>query len=266
MIANLMMYQRPQLVDAHNRYWQLIRTNLELAGLDGPESLSQDAEEFFVWNNPDLVLSQTCGMPYRTWLCDKVRLVGTPDYGLEGCPPGYYRSALVVRSVDPRETLAEYRDAIFAYNQTFSQSGYAASYWHLEPQGFWFENRLHTEQHLNSARAVAEGRADIASLDAMSWKLMEKYDDFAKDLRVLEWTEPTPGLPLITAKKNDAEVVFRAVKMAIEELTPADRALLCLRGIVGIPKDKYTAISNPPRTLSTRKEPNSDQTIDDLKT
>lgn len=246
MIANLMMYQRSQLVDAHNRYWQLIRQNLKLAGMDSPETLSQDAEEFFVWNNPDLVLSQTCGMPYRTWLHDKVELVGTPDYGLEDCPPGYYRSALVVRSDDPRTTLEEFRKATFAYNQTFSQSGYAAPYWHLQSHGFWFENRLQTEQHLNSARAVAGGRADIASLDAMSWKLMEKHDDFAKGLRVLEWTTPTPGLPLITAQGNDPEAIHNAVKAAIGELTPVNRELLSLRDIIRIPKDKYTSIPNPP--------------------
>uniref|UniRef100_UPI0026258F32 amidohydrolase family protein n=1 Tax=uncultured Paraglaciecola sp. TaxID=1765024 RepID=UPI0026258F32 len=36
--------------------------------------------------------------------------------------------------------------------------------WHVKPLGFWFENRLHTDQHLQSVKAVSEGRADIASL------------------------------------------------------------------------------------------------------
>ena len=175
MIASLMMYLRPQLVDAHDRFWVLIRQNLADAGIDAPAQLSQDADEFHVWKHPQLALSQTCGMPYRLWLHDKVSLVGTPDYGLEECPPGYYRSALVVRKSDRRSDPTAFRDAVFAYNQTFSQSGYAAPYWHLRPHGFWFDNRLHTEQHLLSAKAVAEGRADIASLDGTSWRLMEKY-------------------------------------------------------------------------------------------
>jgi len=246
MIANLMMYQRPQLETAHNRYWALIRKNLNEVGLDSPEHLSQDAEEFFVWRHPQLVLSQTCGMPYRTWFHDIVELVGTPDFGLDGCPPGYYRSGLVVRADDPRKVLLDFRDAIFAYNQTFSQSGYAAPYWHLQKYGFWFQNCLHTEQHLNSAHAVAEGRADIASLDAMSWKLMQQHDAFAKELKVLDWTAPTPGLPLITAKGNDAKAIFNAVKSAISQLDQSDKQLLGLCGIVEIAKDKYTSIPNPP--------------------
>ena len=245
MIANLMMYQRPQLVEAHSQLWTLIREQLAAAGMDSPESLSQDAEEFFVWKHPDLVLSQTCGMPYRTWLHDKVQLVGTPDYGLDGCPAGYYRSAIIVRADDPRTAIEGFKDATFAYNQTFSQSGYAAPFWHLQPKGFWFENRLHAEQHLESARAVATRRADIASLDAVTWRNIEKYEDFATKLRVLEWTDPTPGLPLITALGNDADLISKAVGNAIEALDARSKAELGIKGIVQIPKKEYLSVRNP---------------------
>jgi len=71
-------------------------------GIDSPEKLSQDAEEFSVWRHPELVLSQTCGMPYRIWLHGHVELVGTPNFGIDNCPAGYYRSALVVRADDAR--------------------------------------------------------------------------------------------------------------------------------------------------------------------
>lgn len=245
MIASLMMYRRAALDGAHIRLWDLIRHELSTRGMDAPTALSQDTEEFSVWRDPDLVLSQTCGMPYRIWLHDTVHLVGTPDYGLDGCPAGYYRSALVVRSDDPRSTVAAFRDGIFAYNQTFSQSGYAAPYWHLHPHGFWFENRLHTGQHLLSATSVAEGRADIAALDAVSWRLMQAHEPFAQKLRVLDWTAPTPGLPLITGAKNDPELVFDAVAAAIAALDAADRSALGLRGIVAIKKAEYLAVRNP---------------------
>jgi len=245
MIASLAMYQRPQLVDSHSRFWRLIASNLRDAGLNSPEQLSQNAGEDRVWQHPELVLSQTCGMPYRTWLHDKVELVGTPDYGLTNCPPGFYRSALVVRLDDPREELPEFRTSTFAYNQSFSQSGYAAPFWHLEAHSYWFENRLYTEQHLESARAVALGRADIASLDAVSWRLIQTYEPFASNLRVLEWTAPTPGLPLITAKGNDPAVIFTAVERAITQLQDKDRDLLGILGLVFIPKEDYLTLLNP---------------------
>lgn len=244
-IASLTMYKRPQLVAAHNRFWGLIRENLAASGVDAPEALSQQADEQVVWTHPDLVLSQTCGMPYRTSLHEKVQLVGTPDYGLISCPPGYYRSALVTRANEPRREIGAFEDAVFAYNQTNSQSGYAAPYWHVKPHGFWFENRLHTGQHLASAQAVLDGRADIAALDAVSWRLMLAYEPFAQDLRVLDWTDPTPGLPLITSKHNNASTIFDAVEKAIARLQTADKSRLGLRGIIPIPKEKYLAVPNP---------------------
>jgi len=245
MIANLMMYQRPQLIEAHARFWILIRKYLSAAGIDSPEELSQDAKECFVWEHPDLVLSQTCGMPYRTSLQNKVQLVGTPDYGLDGCLPGYYRSAIIVRADDVRRQIAEFRDTTFAYNQTFSQSGYAAPFWHVKPKGFWFKKRVHVLQHLESARAVVNGFADIASIDAVTWRDIAKYETFATGLRVLEWTEPTPGLPLITALGNDTDLIFKAVTDAIKALDEQNKSQLGIQDIVKIPKEDYLKVRNP---------------------
>ncbi|MGJ8615822.1 MAG: phosphate/phosphite/phosphonate ABC transporter substrate-binding protein [Sulfitobacter sp.] len=250
MIASLMMYMRPELDAAHARYWDLVRIELAARGVAAPVSLSNDADEFEVWNAPDLVLSQTCGMPYRTWLHDRVTLIGTPDFGVPDCPPGYYNSAIVVRADDTRATLPAFKDARFTYNQTFSQSGYAAAYALTKPLGFWFENRLQSHGHLNSARAVAEGRADIAALDAVSWRLIAKYEPFAGDLRVLEWTAPTPGLPYIAAASADKSATFEAVSAAIAALDDADRDALGIRELVAIPKVAYLAIENPPDSAS----------------
>lgn len=246
MIASLMMYQRPELADAHKRFWVLIRKNLAALGVDSPKELSQEAEEFSVWNSSDLVLSQTCGMPYRRWLHDKVQLVGTPDYGLENCPAGYYRSAIVVRADDKRTDLAHYRDAIFAYNQTFSQSGYGAPYWHLQPHGFWFEKRLQSNQHVGSARFVADGRADIASIDAVTWRNVLKYEPFADQLRLLDWTAPTPGLPLITSALSDATKVYDAISAAVSQLDRGDQSAIGIERVVKIAKEKYLCVPNPP--------------------
>ena len=156
MIASLMMYLRPETAEATGRYWALIRDALRAQGIPAPERLSDDAEEFAVWTALDLTLSQTCGMPYRLCLHDRVTLIGTPDFGVEGCPPGYYNSVFVVRANDPRETISDFHAARFTYNQTFSQSGYAAPYAHCRARGFWFAERSQSHSHRASAKAVAE--------------------------------------------------------------------------------------------------------------
>ncbi len=246
MIASLMMYLRPENADAHGRYWALIRAALARRGIDSPAAMSNEADEFDVWTAPDLVLSQTCGMPYRLWLHDKVTLIGTPDFGVRDCAPGHYRSAIVVRADDPRDTLAAYANARFTYNQTFSQSGYAAPYRCASDLGFWFPDRSQSHGHRSSARAVAEGRADIAALDAVSWRLIRRYDGFAKGLRVLDWTPPTPGLPYIAAANADRAATFGAVAEAITALTRDDADTLGIRGLTEIPRAEYLCIANPP--------------------
>lgn len=240
MIASLPMYQRPELDQAHDDYWQLIASKL---GYNFP--LTKEGHEADLWLNPDLLLSQTCGMPYRLGLHDKVTLIGTPDYGIEGCPPGYYRSAIVVRHNDPRQVKSEFKNALFAYNGKNSQSGFAAAYFDCQKDNFFFENTVCSGGHLNSAKMVAGGDADIACIDPVSLSYMEEFDRFYNELRILDWTSPTPGLPYISALGADQQKIFNAVSAAISELPSYTRDLLRLKGITYIAKEVYLAVPTP---------------------
>ncbi len=242
MIASLPMYDRPETAAANDRFWQAIRENLP----EGPDTLLRDAPLWDQWLSPDLILSQTCGYPFRARLHDKVTLVGTPDYGLPQCPNGHYNSVLVVRADDPRKTPPEFADTRFAYNEALSQSGWAAPQNYAAKQGFRFINPVQTYGHFNSAKAVAEGHADIAGIDALTWEMLIRYDDFTTALKIIDRTEPTPGLPYITAHNRDPGMVFSAIKTAIESLDALDRKTLCLRGIEAISVNDYFAVPNPP--------------------
>lgn len=249
LIASLMMYLRPETEGATQRFWSLIRDALAHEGIPSPVGLSQQADALAVWKDPDLVLSQCCGMPYRTRLHRHVNLVGTPDYGLEDCPPGYYRSAIVVRCDDQRNQLCDFQCATLAYNQPGSQSGFAAIWAQAAAHDFWFTNTLQTHAHLASAQAVADGRADITALDALTWRMIEQYDQLATRLRVLTWTTPTPGLPLITSQQHNPYSVFRAVRQAIMALSDDDLLILGLTDLIKIPSEDYLNVQNPPSSL-----------------
>lgn len=242
MIANLPMYHRPELIEAHNEYWQLIRKYLGEAGIDSPEKLSQDAGELEVWARPDLVFSQTCSYPYRKLIHKQVTLIGTPDFGVEGCPPGYYRSAFIVHKNDSRENLSEHKDSLFAFNMETSQSGHVAAMAETVKHGFLFQNKICSGGHLNSARMVATKETEIATIDVVSLKLMQHYEDFYADLKIIEWTTPTPGLPYITAGDADGSVFFDAVSAAISELSNEACEILMIKDLIKIPKETYLAI------------------------
>jgi hypothetical protein len=67
-IAALPMYDRPETRAATDRFWELTRDALSLRGIDAPEALTRDRDPWDIWQAPDLVLAQTCGLPYRSGL------------------------------------------------------------------------------------------------------------------------------------------------------------------------------------------------------
>jgi ABC-type phosphate/phosphonate transport system substrate-binding protein len=247
MIAALPMYDRPELTGATDRYWALIRDGLRARGMEAPEALRRgDAELMPQWLRPDLLLSQTCGFPYRARLHGKVQLVGTPDFGVEGCPPGSYRSVLIARADDPRGALAEFDGVAIAYNDGLSQSGWAAPQNHAAALGLRFPAGIMTGSHAASLVAVAEGRADLAALDAVTFRLLSRSHTAAALVKVVAMTDPTPGLPYICAETVDADAVFDTIAAAIPALDEADRAALGLRGLCRIPAETYLAVPTPP--------------------
>jgi ABC-type phosphate/phosphonate transport system substrate-binding protein len=247
MIASLGMYDFGPATGANDRLWAAVRDGLLARGVAAPKDLTRGEAAFWpAWEAPDLVLSQTCGYPFRARLQGRVAYVGTPDFGVDGCPPGYYRSVFIVRADDPRAAFADFDGASFAYNEPLSQSGWAAPQTHAAKWGLTLPPVVQTGGHRLSAHAVADGQADIAALDAVTWALMQGVDPVTEHLRVIEVTHPTPGLPYIAAKGAAADLIHEALADAIAALAPDDRATLRLKGIVRIAEAAYLAVPNPP--------------------
>ncbi len=249
-IASLPMYARPELAPALDALWALMRDDLRRDGIAAPEALCPAPDDLIGhWQRPDLLFSQTCGLPFRRVLHSKVALIGSPDFGLPGCPPGHYRSALVVRREDSRDSLAAFAGAPFAVNETMSQSGYAAPLVMAEARGIRFGPRRISGAHRASALMVAAGQADIAAIDAVSWRHMTMFDDWSVDLRVLDWTPPTPGLPFITAAPDLAPRIAEALARANAAL-PADlSSRLGLQAVVLIARATYLRVPDPVHLL-----------------
>ena len=247
LLATLPMYDWPHITPATDGLYAAVRDRLRAHGLDAPDLLTRDDSLWAQWESPGLVFGQTCGMPFRTVLHDRVALIGTPDFGLPDAPPGYYYSVLVVRRGETRPVEA-FIDRKLAFNGQDSQSGWAAPQNHVAARGLPpFANTLHTGAHRLSARAVAEGRADIAAIDAVTWRFFARFEPaFADRLTILDRTDPTPGLPYICAPDRDLAATRAAVTEAVAGLSPDIRAELGLRGIVAIPLERYLAVPTPP--------------------
>jgi ABC-type phosphate/phosphonate transport system substrate-binding protein len=246
MIASLPMYDRPEAAAANDRFWAGIARALAARGIAAPGGLDRATGLWEAWLSPDLLLSQTCGLPYRTRLHGHVTLVATPVCDLPGTPPGHYHSVIVARRTDPRRRFADFGGATFAMNDALSQSGWAAPAAEAAAAGIRFGAVRATGAHRASARAVAEGAADLAAIDGLTWRMIRRWDQSAAALKEIGTTAPTPALPWITALDRDPAPLALAIADALAGLSPADRDTLGLLGTTWIASESYLAIPNPP--------------------
>ncbi len=243
MFVSLPMYERNETQAAHASFWGLLREAMLRRGVDAPPALARDGTELMKdWLRPDLLMSQTCGYPFRTFLRERVTLIGTPDYGVADCPPRYYRSIFVCRADDRRSSFAEFDGTALAYNDEGSQSGYVGPLVHAREKGVQLNPSHRTGSHRLSVLAVASGKADIAAIDAVTWSVLRRWEPELDLVRQLDTTAPTPGLPYITGRKEHAKVLFEAVGEAIASLSEPDKSILHLRGLVQIPAETYFAV------------------------
>ena len=131
---------------------------------------------------------------------------------------GTYKAQYVVRADSGIETLADLEGKIWAYGDKGSTSGYLfpanqlmeefglESAEQLESE--FFGGTMETGGHDNSAIAVYEGDADVATtFDDVRTELEEEYPDVMEKLTILGYTEEIPNDTISVTKELDDEFV-----------------------------------------------------------
>ena len=205
------MYDWPGVRGETDAFWAEVARRLRAAGIAAPAALARNPEVDASWNDPDLLLGQTCGMPFVCGHCGAAGVVARPDYGLAGASGGVYRSVILARGEDargsgPGAVLAQ-RGRRVAVNEWRSFSGHVTLRAYLAglrsgaPDPF-FGAAVMSGRHIDSARLVAHGEADVAALDGVAWAMLQAYEpETAGRLAVLGMTASAPALPFITAPR-----------------------------------------------------------------
>ncbi|PRY23742.1 ABC-type phosphate/phosphonate transport system substrate-binding protein [Aliiruegeria haliotis] len=242
MIAALPMYDHPGVRAERDVVWACIRDQLRARGVDAPETLHRADDLWEQWRSPDLLLGQTCGLPFRLEFNRTQTLVGSIDYGLPDTPPGHYHSLFVVRRSDPRDRLEDFDGAVLAYNEAVSQSGWGNAI--TAPVRFTVGPM--TGSHRDSTLAVARGDAEIAAIDAISYRLIRAHTDFADTLKVVGRSPSTPGMALITAFPDLVQTLRNAITEGIAAMPQNAREALGVRGLTVISAADYMSVPIPP--------------------
>lgn len=250
MIAALPMYDWPELRADIDAFWSTWRDALRRRGVDAPERLTRDRPCEETWRAPDLLVGQTCGWPFVDRVSQWTRLIATPTYAAAGCESAFYCSWVLVRRDDPAESLRDLARRRLARNGPESLSGWRCVAADL-PSDLTV---IDTGAHRASMRAVIEGRADAAAIDAICWTLFNQLEpkDAAR-LKPIARTPLAPGLPFVTRRAcDDAELA--AIRGALfDALTdPTTREARARMLIVGVER-LDTAAYAPLRALGSAK-------------
>ncbi|NTY35024.1 phosphate/phosphite/phosphonate ABC transporter substrate-binding protein [Burkholderia diffusa] len=255
-IAALPMYN---VTPRHAALWRaLLRDALDaFENAGGPAHVALPDEPFddlhALWRRDDLLLSQTCGYPYRMLgLRETVHLIATPVFDAEGCDGARYRSVLIVSArvhAGGATTLAACRGLRAAFNGEDSHSGMNALRHAVAPHahdGRFFGSVTPFGSHLNVLRALASGDADCAAIDCVTFAYVrDALPDLLEEIRFIGTTASAPGLPFIASRVLE-ETQVAALQEALDRAVAADAErsrVLRLKGFERLLPDDYETIA-----------------------
>jgi ABC-type phosphate/phosphonate transport system substrate-binding protein len=218
---------------------------IEMAVLDHPPPAGLPE----LWARPDLGAVFMCGWPFA--LEGGIRpIIAAPVPAArwsEGKP--IYRAEFVVSAGSPYRTIDDVLGRRFAYNAEHSHSGWNMPFAHLAALGAppFAACVGPFVTHQRSIRAVAEGEADVASVDSYVLDLLRLHDPaLAAAVRVVEATTASPIPPLVGgALEPGAEQRLRTALLGLHESVPGLLAPLALRRFVAVSASDYTRTLQP---------------------
>ncbi len=254
-IAALPMYDFPWVAKANDALWAAIAARLREAGVEPPMRLTRAGDPAAQWRDRGLILGQTCGYPYMRDLRGVVVLVATPEYAFSGCDGAEHRSFLVSRARDPRRDLAEFRGARAALNGWDSNTGmnlFRATIARVARGAPFFGAVLATGSHEASLAAVAEGRADLASVDCISFALlMRGRPELRERVAIVGESPLSPGLPLIASAGLPSSTIASVRSALFSAL--ADPKLSEARAALGLKGARLTSAADYQRIVEIER-------------
>ncbi|MEM7799285.1 MAG: PhnD/SsuA/transferrin family substrate-binding protein [Chloroflexota bacterium] len=231
---------------------EIARALSETTGLEiffEPKALPTEAAEPLC--RGEIAMGWICGLLY-TIKVDKAavpfELLAAPVFAGEDVP--VYHSKLVVAKESPLSSFDDLRGSCLAINETTSYSGFHLLRSTLVQRGLtldYFGEVFVAGAHSKSMRAVAEGEADVATIDHSVFDyVVEAFPGIAGQIKVIGHLGPAPAPPFVVHQSVPEEAKMRlqqgflalGTDPAFIQLVQRHR----LQGLVSINDGYYDAI------------------------
>ena len=270
--VSLPMYDLPEVRSSHETLLRALASQAHAVGStsvaelisasEGSKAASAAAEDQSqtsaqLWDAPSLLLTQMCGLALYDRMSSRqgsqFARIATPSYRAHGCSPGTYKAWIVVRAADTSDgtytCLSDLAGARVAVNHLDSYSGCVglrAAVALIEhdatpPILFFHTKPLITGSHRRSLAALRAGEADCASIDCITWALLEQHaPEELRPLRIIGSTPSAPAPPLVTtaavAESPEGKALREAIRMtlgadAVDPLVRQAREILLIDDI-----------------------------------
>ena len=218
MIASFPWYDLPSVQWANDAIW-------EATGIPGDLERTMPVAD--QWRARNLLVSQSCGLDL--FVTDApIDPVLAPVFDLD-CAAGRYFSYLVRSAA---------LSAPAAVNSLSSRSGLSTLLAAFRPRAL-----LVTGSHRGSIEALQRGAASVASIDAVSWHILERDDPGRLEgLTVVERSAPAPSPPYVVRRGTGESVAERLRDALDQDCTRFARRALYLRSVVPVTRDSYRAV------------------------
>lgn len=246
-IASLPWYDFAETRPHHDAFWSIVRDQLIAVGVDAvPETLCRSGRVREDWNDPGLLLSQACGYDLLLRNPPPLRLVATPAFEFAGCSGPNYTSHIVTRSALGATTLSDLQGLRCVINGPASHSGMNGlrAMTRARTDGRFFSSVVVTDSHEASLGRIQRGEADVASIDCITYGLLQRYRPSALEgIARVEQTAPAAAPPFVThATTSGADAEHLRDALAHAASGPSGRAL-GLRGVVDLSLEDYEPIA-----------------------
>lgn len=156
-----------------------------------------------------------CDYPFL-YLKDLVRLLAIP---LNNGRP-YYRAYLLVHAENSKPaSMADLKDAAFAFSDPYSNTGYLYPRYQVRQLGedpnTYFRKTFFTWSHRKAVEAVASGMAEGASMDSFVWDTLTRIKpELTRQTRIIG-ASPEYGFPPFAAHRSVSAADFTAMQGAL---------------------------------------------------
>jgi len=201
-----------------------------------------------VYAAKNCLFAQTCGFPYLKKWQKSHAIICVPKFDIEGCQGLNYRSWFIKKKTNSKNKLEDFQNTRVAINSWASNSGmnvlrFAVSQLNVS-DSFFSEVQL-TGAHHQSVLSVAAGKAEIASIDAVTFYfLAQTYPELIKEIEIFDQSVPTPGLPFISHRDSvfTAKEITSALNRALKKSLASSQDRLKISSFEEVTESSYLEI------------------------